>query len=355
MNLDPKRYDPALPPASMPPTLLVVIDTEEEFDWSAPFSRAARSTRNLRELWRAQEIFDRHGAVPLYVIDHPVAEDAGAMRYLCDTRDRGACEIGAHLHPWVTPPHEERVNPANSYLCNLPPALQYAKIATLTALITRNAGEQPRAFRTGRYGVGPETLEALIACGYDTDLSPAPHSSFTGQDGPSFYGLHNNPFWADDARTLLSLPVTTGFSGVLRRHGPALAPFLDDPRARRAHVPGLLARARLLERARLTPEGTELAELKRLLAALVHDGERILTLSFHSSTLLSGATAYARTDAERDAFLARLDATLAFFTGPLGGVLASCTSIDTAIRAARPSDRLPNLKPGAVASRAHSV
>ena len=26
-------------PASEPPTLFVVVDTEEEFDWSAPFSR----------------------------------------------------------------------------------------------------------------------------------------------------------------------------------------------------------------------------------------------------------------------------------------------------------------------------
>ncbi len=334
----------------MRPSLLVVIDTEEEFDWSAPFSRQARSTANLREQHRAQAIFDRHGIAPLYVVDHPVASDSWAMRWLRQTRDRGGCEIGAHLHPWVTPPFEERVTRANSYTCNLPPALQYGKIATLTKCIADAIGDHPRAFRTGRYGVGAETLQALVACGYTTDLSLAPHSSFADQNGPSFYGWHNRPFWADPEHRLLSLPVTTGFSGALRAIGPRIAPLLDNKRAHHAHIPGILSRMRLVERARVTPEGTGLAELKRVLGALVRDGEQVVTLSYHSSTLLPGATAYARDEAERDALLDRLDATLTYWTEALGGVLASCSAIDAAIRNNIQSERLPNLKPEALIS-----
>jgi hypothetical protein len=334
----------------MRPSLLVVIDTEEEFDWSAPFSRQARSTANLREQHRAQAIFDRHGVAPLYVVDHPVASDPWAMRWLRETRDRGGCEIGAHLHPWVTPPFEEQVSRANSYACNLPPALQYAKIVTLTNRIAEATGEQPRAFRTGRYGVGAATWQALVACGYSTDLSIAPHSSFVDQNGPSFYGWHNRPFWADPEHRLLSLPVTTGFSGILRGLGPRAAPLLDRDSMRRAHVPGLLSWMRMIERARVTPEGTGLAELKRVLGALVRDGEPVVTLSYHSSTLLPGATAYARDEGECDAFLDRLDAALTHWTDALGGVFASCSAIDATIRGARLPDRLPNLKPDAIAS-----
>ena len=332
MTLDPSSFDPATLPDAMPPSLAVVIDTEEEFDWTAPFSRLSRGTRNLAELPRLQTVLDRHGAIPLYVIDHPVASDTMAMKWMSDVRDRGACEIGAHLHPWVTPPHDEAVSDRNSFTCNLPDTLQLAKIVTLTRTITEAVGERPVAFRAGRYGVGRATLEALAETGYHTDLSLAPHSSFSAQGGPDFYGWHNSPFWADANRRLLSLPVTTGFSGAFRGFGPAFAPFLDNPLARRMHVPGILARTRLLERARLTPEGTGLEEMQRLISALVHDGERVLTLSLHSSTLLPGATVYARDARQRDAVLNRLDAVLGWFTSTIGGVLASVSGIDATIR-----------------------
>jgi len=343
--LDPARYAKATLPDKMPPTLAVVIDTEEEFDWTAPFSRLARGTRNLREMPQLQAVLDRHGAVPLYVIDHPVASDAQAMRWLCAAKQQGFCEIGAHLHPWVTPPHEESVSTDNSFTCNLPDTLQLAKIVTLTDTIASVTGERPTAFRTGRYGVGAATFEALVAAGYTTDLSLAPHSSFVNQNGPSFYHWHNRPFWADTDRRLLSLPVTTGFSGVLRGLGPVAAPMLDNRMARAMHVPGLLAHARLLERARLTPEGTDLQEMKRLVKALVRDGERVLTVSLHSSSLLPGATSYARDEAGRDALLARLDGLLEWFVNRVGGVLAPVSAIDANIRDMRRTECLPSLKP----------
>ncbi len=348
MTLDPTRFDMAVLPDDMAPSLTVVIDTEEEFDWTAPFSRLSRGTRNLGELVHLQAILDRHGAVPLYVIDHPVASNVAAMRWMSDMRDRGLCEIGAHMHPWVTPPHDESVSNQNSFTCNLPDTLQLAKIATLTRTITEAVGERPTTFRTGRYGVGNAVFQALKETGYTTDLSLAPNSCFTAQGGPEFYGWHNRPFWADPEKRLLSLPVTTGFSGALRGFGTALAPYLDKPLARQMRVPGVLAHMRLLERARLTPEGTGLREMQRLISALVRDGEKVLTLSLHSSTLLPGATVYARDETERDALLKRLDTVLGWFTSELGGVLASVSHIDATIRNVQ--GRSPKLKSDLIGS-----
>ena len=112
----------------MTPQLLIVVDTEEEFDWSAPFSRDSRATTSIPAQARAHEIYDRFGIVPTYVIDHPVATDPAAVAFLKGLRDAGKAEIGAHLHPWVTPPHVEEVTTRNSYHCNLPPALERAKV-----------------------------------------------------------------------------------------------------------------------------------------------------------------------------------------------------------------------------------
>ena len=55
------------------PELLVVVDTEEEFDWSAPFSREATATRSIPAQARAHDIYDRLGVVPTYVVEYPVA------------------------------------------------------------------------------------------------------------------------------------------------------------------------------------------------------------------------------------------------------------------------------------------
>src|SRR5687767_7360445 len=55
------------------PELLVFIDTEEEFDWNAPFSRANTAVTAMGSIHRVQTIFDRYQIRPTYVIDHPVA------------------------------------------------------------------------------------------------------------------------------------------------------------------------------------------------------------------------------------------------------------------------------------------
>src|SRR5687767_57717 len=120
---------------AMAPELLIVVDTEEEFDWSKPFSRAATATRSIPAQARAHEIYDRLGIVPTYAIDYPVATDPAAIAFLGGLKAAGKAEIGAHLHPWVTPPYVEEVSARHSYQCNLPPELERAKIAAITDAI----------------------------------------------------------------------------------------------------------------------------------------------------------------------------------------------------------------------------
>ena len=103
-------------PAEWPPTLVVVVDTEEEFDWNAPFDSNSRSTTNILFQPLAQEIMDRHGIVPIYVVDYPVADTPEAVSVLRAIADNGRCEIGAHLHPWVCPPHEEVIKRTTPFL-----------------------------------------------------------------------------------------------------------------------------------------------------------------------------------------------------------------------------------------------
>ena len=334
MALDSSRATQIKLDESVQPMLLVVVDTEEEFDWSAPFSRDARATTNLREQHHSQEVLDRHKAVPLYLMDHPVTSDSWATGWLSETLADGRCEIGTHLHTWVNPPFDEEVNDANSYGCNLDPQLERDKIEMLTDAIEQGIGKRPVHFRTGRYGLCDSTLKAIHSLGYRCDLSLAPHSSFTRDGGPKFYGWGNNPYWYSGLDGLLCLPVTTGFSGIASGIGPKFAPILDAKLARKLRIPGAMAKLGLLDRSRLTIEGVPTDSLKRLMGSLIGSGERLLTLSYHSATLLPGATSYVRSEMERDELMASLNETLAHFTEALGGRIVSVTEAESVIRKA---------------------
>ncbi len=301
----------------MTPELLIVVDTEEEFDWTAPFSRDATATRSIPAQARAHEIYDRLGIVPTYVIDYPVATDPGAVAFLRGLKEGGKAEIGAHLHPWVTPPHLEEVNGRNSYQCNLPPELERAKIETLTAAIESAFGERPSAFKAGRHGFGPATARALAELGYRVDCSQLPHTDLSADEGPDFRGLPAEPYWLDAG--LLEVPVTIGFFGAAAAVGPRLGRLFDSPALARLRLPGLLARSGLVARSRLTPEGVSAAEQCRLIEALARRGQRIFSLVYHSPSLEPGHTPYVRSEAELEAFLDTLERVLLFFRDRIGG------------------------------------
>jgi len=47
-------------PAEQPPLLVVVIDTEAEFDWAARPQRQARGVTSIKRLVQTQRIFERY-------------------------------------------------------------------------------------------------------------------------------------------------------------------------------------------------------------------------------------------------------------------------------------------------------
>ena len=85
----PAEADVVRLPADQPPVLLVVIDTEEEFDWNAAFDRSNTGVGHMRHIGRVQDVFDELGARPTYVIDYPVASPAGGRRAAARAGRRG--------------------------------------------------------------------------------------------------------------------------------------------------------------------------------------------------------------------------------------------------------------------------
>lgn len=305
--------------ADHPPLLLVIVDTEEEFDWSQPHARENTSVGAISAQERAQEIFARHGIVPTYVIDYPVAATPSAVATLKSFADRGQCRIGAHLHPWVNPPHREAVNAYNSYPGNLPPDLEREKLEILTAAIAEGFGASPVVYKAGRYGVGPATARTLEELGYLIDVSVVPFTSFADDGGPDFAQAGFHPSWFGAGNNLLEIPLSCGFHGALRELGPSLFPWVSGAAGMRLRLPGILARSGLLERIRLTPEGVDLAANIRLARSLHEQGSRVFSFTYHSPSLVPGMTPYVTSDRELSQFLDTMDRFFTFFREDLGG------------------------------------
>jgi len=306
-------------PPSAPPALITVVDTEEAFDWSAPFDPASREVGHMAAIDRVQEIFDGLGVVPCYLVSYPIVSQEAGFRPLAPYLEAGRAMVGAHLNPWVTPPHAEQVSPANSYPGNLPRALEAAKLRALVAQIERALDIRPTLYKAGRHGKGPGTEAVLEAQGFEIDLSPAPPMDYRTDGGPDYRCASPRPHWFGRQRRLLCLPGTGAFVGAAAALGPALQPLMEHPRMARLHPVAIASRLRLLERLRLTPEGFTLGEMMRLTRALIARGQRTFVLSFHSPSVVPGNTPYVRDDAELAAFLERLRAFLAWFGDELHG------------------------------------
>lgn len=327
------------------PELLVVVDTEEEFDWSKPFSRANTATRSIPAQAAAHRIYDRLGVVPTYVIDYPVATDPAAVAFLRRLQEEGRAEIGAHLHPWVTPPHQEKVTSRNSYECNLPPSLERSKIAALTEAIESAFGERPTVFKAGRHGFGASTARAIAALGYKVDCSLLPYHDMRRDGGPDFARACAEPHWLYAAPNVLEVPVTNGFFGRLAKVGPTIAHLFDNPAAAKLHIPGLLGKAGLVTRSRLSPEGVSAVEQCRLLDALVKQGQQVFTFVYHSPSLVPGNTPYVRSEAELAAFIATIEQVLIYFRDRIGGRFTTLTELHARMSAER-AECAPAARPG---------
>lgn len=318
-------------PPTDPPLLAVIVDTEEEFDWSRPFSRDAVAVGSIAAQPSMHVMFRRWNIVPTYVVDWPVATTPAAAAVLRRLLEAGGCEIGAHLHPWVNPPYDEVLSPRNSFAGNLPRELESRKLALLTEAITAGFGAAPKVYKAGRYGFGPNTAALLAELGYEVDASVVPHTSFTADDGPDFRGRPDRPHWLGDNGRLLELPLSVGFVGRLAARGPALFPALADARWRRARLPGIAARCGLVERIRLSPEGTSLADLRRLTRAMLERGHRIFSFCYHSPSLAVGHTPYVQSQHDLDTFMATCEGYFRFFAEELGGRFTTPTAIRAAL------------------------
>jgi hypothetical protein len=310
-------------PTDQPPMIVVVVDTEAEFDWVRQRPRRAMGVTSVKSQMQAQRIFERYQVRPTYVLDYPVSSTPEGYEFIRNLYGSGACEVGAHLQPWDNPPFFERKTDENSYPGNLPLELEREKLVRLTRSIEENVGVRPRIYKAGRYGVGRATAHILAELDYEIDMSVVPGTDLSRKLGPDFTHCRAGPYWFGKDPALLEIPLSIGYTGLLADTGAMAYALTMNERLKALHVPGILARLRLIERISLTPEGVSFEEQKRLTRALLRKGHRVFNFTYHSPSLVPGNTPYVKNEVDLRAFLGRLERYLEFFAGEVSGRAAT--------------------------------
>lgn len=297
--------------------VMVTIDTEED-DWGSYDADGAR-VRNIAYLPDAHELFQRYGARPTFFVNRPPLLDSASLEVLSCLASDPAAEIAAHCHPWNTPPLEGPAGEDGSMMCNLSRETNRGKVAEITRLLDERLGVRPVSFRAGRWAFGPTVAGALHDLGYEVDSSVAPFVNWRRQGGPDFTGAQLEPYRFDPDEplvprsdgSLVEVPATVGSLKGSPGSQSRTRARLEEIELARHGLVGTLDRAGLFARRWLSPEVTRAADLIRLSENLVRHGTRTLGLTFHSCTLLPGATPFVRTQGDRVAFLAGIEGFLA--------------------------------------------
>lgn len=275
------------------------IDTEEDM-WEPV--RGPRDCTNIRAMPEFARFLCGLGLKPTWFAAWTVATDDWARGWLRELEQDPDHEVGAHLHPWNTPPEGEPLTPRNTMLKNLPGDLVQLKLERLTDALESATGRRPTSFRAGRFGLGPEVVAALCAQGYRVDSSVVSNVSWAAYgDGPSFVGAPMRPYRLGPGTPvsrptpggpLVEVPVSAGFT---RRGLPIWR--TAQRAAHRAGIgqsrwTGLLWRTQLVRRVILSPELYEAADILRAARCLAADGVRHLVFYVHSQSLTPGFTPF---------------------------------------------------------------
>ncbi len=298
--------------------LIITIDAEED-NWGG-YANRAFTTENITKLPELQALLDEFGAMPTYLVTYPVVQDERASAIIEEILRRGRCEIGAHCHPWNTPPHEEDGRRENRMLCSLPRELQYRKISHLHEAIRARFGVSPVGFRSGRWSYNADVASTLYRLGYTIDTSVTPYTTWMRYEGPDFTQASPRPyrFTVDDVfreipdGPLLEVPPTIGF---LQRHFALSNRILDaasrQPLAR-ARLVGLLATLRVVNKVWLSPELSTGKEMIGLARSMMRNDYPLLNMIFHSTALQPGLTPFVRTSDDSRRFRRSLREFLVF-------------------------------------------
>ncbi|WP_319543124.1 hypothetical protein [uncultured Pseudodesulfovibrio sp.] len=277
--------------------IAITIDVEEEGLFSGNYPSKGVGVTNVQRLdmlaWLTQE-FD----LPLtLLVDYPVAVNPQCAETLKRWHTDLGAEIGAHLHPWNTPPLGEKT-PLDS--STTPQETIREKLRTLTSAIENGTGVRPTSFRMGRWDFSARVREEITKLGFKVDASVAPLKRTPA--GGEYFLSSPEPYWLDKPGGLLEVPLTMLpiFPGTTRLAHALYRQF-----------PNGIGNAAITKFSSLGAVGIQPVwhsspVMRQAVRLHQRRGGDTLTMFFHSSELLPGASPHFPTEQSVRRFVAKI-------------------------------------------------
>ena len=314
-------------------SVVVTIDTEPDNAWEDHLNP---SVANVRELLRLQELLGRYGASPTCMVTSRVLQSAEAVDVLRELVAGGA-EIGAHLHPWESPPFVASGMDTRhpTFPHELPVDVFEDKLRGLIEAISERF-DAPTSYRGGRWGIATEHLPILEAAGLEVDTTVTPLVDWrstmgipareNGTGGVDFRFAPTRPYHPNyedvtsegDAR-ITEIPLTVGFT----RRLPAIVrrTYFALPELGRRLMRKLgLARPVLAE-----PAGERVEWLTKMVRVVLAQRPPAVNIALHSSELMVGGSPWSKTRADVDRIFSRMDSILRILSAEHSCVFTTLT------------------------------
>ena len=205
--------DSAMDPYEPDLRVIVSLDVEEEGLFSGNYAATGCGVRNVALLRRLAPLTNELGFPLTLFCAHTVFTNAEACDHLAWMRDNCNAEIAAHLHHWSTPPLDDAQNTPQAEKHGLPERtdrlprqLLRQRLRTLLDAGRDFQGAPLTSFRMGRWDLKSSVRPLLAEEGITFDSSVCPLRVF--HDGPDHFLAPSDPYWLDDAPSLLESPVT---------------------------------------------------------------------------------------------------------------------------------------------------
>ena len=298
--------------------VFITIDTEED-NWNE-YSTSNNSVENIGQLPLLQDLFDKYNAIPTYLINYPVATTPSSIKILSGLLERGVCEIGAHCHPWNTPPFSETLSTKNSMMCNLPYEILIEKMRNLHEAIKSNFHTSPLSFRAGRWGLNNDVARCLQELDFKIDTSISPYVDWSKSYGPNFRKGSTFPYFFDSQDIfkatpngkLLEVQPTIGYLQSNFNFCDTMMHKLNKPPFSKFKLIGFLSRLGILNFHWLSPELASCDEMIGLAKRYVEKGHKFLNMSFHSTSMYPGKSPFVSNENDLQKLLNRIECFLKY-------------------------------------------
>jgi hypothetical protein len=278
---------------SMKPALLITIDAEGDNLWALPESI---TTRNSRYLPRFQELCERYGFKPTWLMNYEMAQCPTFCEFGRDVLQRATGEIGMHLHAWNSPPVTDGDPKSQAYLIEYTENVMNEKIKFMTEILEQRFDRKMVSHRAGRWALDSRYARLLVEHGYQVDCSVTPHVSWAsvlgdpnGSGGSDYTTYPAQPYFMDLDRidcegdsSLLEVPVSI----VLKTNVPPITSWLRPNGQNRDSMVAILELACkeqwacaefMLHSSELMPGGSPTFQTQDDIEALYDDLELLLS------------------------------------------------------------------------------